>query len=277
MNYLVLDLETANPDCASICQIGIVKVESGETTATISHLIDPQDRFDHWNIKVHGIQPHHVVGCPSFCELLPELMPLLEGQIIVTHGSFDRVAITKACQKYGLPAVEATWLDNQTVVRRTWPQFSRKGYSLGNLANHFGIEFQHHDALEDAIATAHIFRRALAESGRTASQWVSAMGQRGPHQGAILQHGSSDGPFAGKTVVFTGRMQITRQEAARRAAALGFTVAAAVSPTTTLLCVGDDRNRVGKSSKERDAERLLLAGHPISIMAEHEFWRLLSA
>jgi DNA polymerase-3 subunit epsilon len=275
MNYLVLDLETANPDCASICQIGIVKVENGETIETISHLIDPQDRFDHWNIKVHGIRPDHVAGCPTFGELLPQIAPLLEGQIIVTHGSFDRTAITKACTKYSLPVLEASWLDNQSVVRRTWPQFSRKGYSLGNLASHFGIEFQHHDALQDAIATADIFRRALAESGRTASEWASAIGSRGLQRAPILQHGASEGPFAGKTLVFTGRMQVARQEAVRLAAARGFAVAGAVSPATTMLCVGENEG-AGKSSKQREAERLIAGGHPLSILTEAEFWRLLS-
>ena len=179
MNYLVLDLETANPDSASICQIGVVTVEAGEIVDTVSHLIDPEDRFDHWNIKVHGIRPEHVTGSPTFLEVLPGLAPLLDGRIVVTHGSFDRVAISRACQKYGLPMVGALWLDSQTVVRRTWPQFSRRGYSLGNLASHFGIDFRHHDALEDAVATAHIFRLALAESGRTASDWASGAARQG--------------------------------------------------------------------------------------------------
>jgi len=276
MNYLVLDLETANSDCASICQIGIVQVENGEITGTISRLIDPEDRFDHWNVKVHGIQAEHVAGCPSFGEVLPELAPLLERRIIVTHGSFDRVAINKACQKYDLPFVDASWLDNQTVVRRTWPQFAKRGYSLGNLAKHFGIDFQHHDALEDAVATATIFRRALAESGRTASEWASAIAARDHRVSSVLLQGAVGEIFSGKTIVFTGRMQVGRQEAARRAAAKGFTVATTVSPATTLLCVGGGGDRLGKSSKEREAERLLSNGYAISIVAEDDFWQLLS-
>jgi DNA polymerase-3 subunit epsilon len=34
MNYLVLDLETASADCASICQVGIVIVVEGEIVGT---------------------------------------------------------------------------------------------------------------------------------------------------------------------------------------------------------------------------------------------------
>ncbi|MBF9233640.1 exonuclease domain-containing protein [Microvirga alba] len=277
MNYLVLDLETANPDSASICQVGIVLVENGEIAGTLSRLIDPQDHFDYWNIKVHGIEPAHVAGCPTFSEVLGELSPLLDKRIIVTHGSFDRLAIARACQKHDLPDVEAYWLDNQTVVRRTWPQFAKRGYSLGNLAQHFGIEFRHHDALEDAMATAHIFRRALTESGKSASDWVSSVAARSHLRTAIVHQGTGGGPFSGKTVVFTGRLKVTRQEATRLAAERGFTVGATISPETTILCVGAERTASGRSSKVREAERLISGGHPLSIVSEAEFWQLISA
>ncbi|NIX76381.1 exonuclease domain-containing protein [Microvirga terricola] len=277
MNYLVLDLETANPDSASICQVGIVLVENGEIAGTLSRLIDPQDHFDYWNIKVHGIEPEHVAGCPTFPEVLDELSPLLHQRIIVTHGSFDRLAIARACQKHGVPAVDAYWLDNQTVVRRTWQQFAKRGYSLGNLAQHFGIEFRHHDALEDAVATAHIFRRALTESGKTASDWVSTVAARAHLRTSIVQCGTGEGPHAGKTVVFTGRLRVTRQEATRLAGERGFTVGATISPETTILCVGTERTTSDKSSKVREAERLVAGGHPLSILSEAEFWQLMSA
>lgn len=277
MNYLVLDLETANPNSASICQVGIVLVENGEIAGTLSRLIDPQDHFDYWNIKVHGIEPEHVAGCPTFPEVLGELSPLLHERIIVTHGSFDRLAIANACRKHGLPPVEAYWLDNQTVVRRTWKQFAKRGYSLGNLAQHFGIEFRHHDALEDAMATAHIFRRALTESGKTAGDWVSTVAARSHLRTSIVHHGTGEGPHAGKTVVFTGRLKVTRQEATRLAVERGFTVGATISPETTILCVGAERSSSGKSAKVREAERLVFGGHPLSILGEDEFWQLISA
>jgi DNA polymerase III epsilon subunit-like protein len=90
----------------------------------------------------------------------------------------------------GLAPVEARWLDSQTVVRRTWTQFARKGYSLANLAQHLGIEFQHHDALEDAIATARILRRVLADSGRTASEWEAMVGAQA--RARVVRSGHSD-------------------------------------------------------------------------------------
>ncbi|MBM6592918.1 exonuclease domain-containing protein [Microvirga pudoricolor] len=277
MNYLVLDLETANSDCASICQIGIVHVEGGEIAGTVSRLVDPEDYFDPWNIKVHGIQPHQVAGQPAFPEVWRELAGLVEGRIVVTQGSFDRTAIHRACARYGLPITEANWLDNTTVVRRTWSQFAKRGYSLGNLANHFGIAFRHHDALEDAIATAHIFRRALDESGKTASQWHAEIAGRASARASIVLQGVSGADFSGQSVVFTGRMRIKRAEAARLAAERGFSIESAMTPTTSLLCIGREGTVTGKSAKEREAERLRAGGHPVSIVSEDEFWQMLRA
>jgi DNA polymerase-3 subunit epsilon len=175
MNYVVLDLETANADCASICQIGFVAVEAGRVLETGVHLVDPQAPFDPWNVRIHGIEASRVQGSPTWPELHADLAQRLKGRVVVTHGPFDRVAMTRACEKHGLARVEALWLDNQRVVRRTWTQFARRGYALDNLARHFGIPLRHHDALEDAVATERIFRRALEDSRMTARQWWQAM------------------------------------------------------------------------------------------------------
>jgi DNA polymerase-3 subunit epsilon len=274
MNYLVLDLETANPDIASICQVGIVTVEEGEIVGKVSHLVDPEDRFDYWNIKVHGIEPHHVVGAATFPDIWQQVAPLIEGRIVVTHGSFDRQAIRKACARYGLSIVDARWLDNQTVVRRTWSAFAKRGYSLGNLASHLGISFRHHDALEDAVATAHVFRRALQDSGKTASQWSAEVAAGSGPRSAIVCHGESSGPHFGKTIVFTGRLKVTRNEASRLAAQAGFSTLSTVSPQAHILCVGAGGRSSG-GSKEREAARLSAQGHSVSVVTEDEFWKLI--
>src|SRR3954453_11591614 len=149
MNYFVLDLETANGNCASICQLGIVTVEDGIVVGPAPPFINPEAAFDPWNIRIHGIGPEHVRGQPTWPELFIQVAPRLTGSIVVTHGPFDRVAITRACERYGLGTTSTRWLDNQRVVRRTWPNFAKKGYALDNRARHFGIPLRHHDALED--------------------------------------------------------------------------------------------------------------------------------
>lgn len=54
MEFIAIDVETANADMASICQIGIAKYKDGELVDEWSSLIDPEDYFDFINIDIHG-------------------------------------------------------------------------------------------------------------------------------------------------------------------------------------------------------------------------------
>ena len=83
----------------------------------------------------------------------------LNGNTVVHHTSFDRIALDKACDKYDLPRFDVEWVDSAKIVRKALPQFSKSGYGLKNVANHFGYMFKHHDALNDALACAFITLR----------------------------------------------------------------------------------------------------------------------
>ena len=71
--FYVLDVETANADYSSICQIGLAKFENGELTEKWESLIDPDDYFDGMNISIHGITEKMVQGSPTFDQVYPNL------------------------------------------------------------------------------------------------------------------------------------------------------------------------------------------------------------
>ena len=279
MNYTVLDVESANADYASICQIGLVIVQDGAVAAKESILVDPDDYFDGFNTSIHGISAEHVAGAPCFSDVHAILAPRLKGSIVVHHGPFDRVAFARACERDGLDPMGVQWLDNQRVVRRAWDQFSKSGYALANLAKVFGIESQHHDALHDALATNEVFRRALADTNTTAADWLSLVTKSLPTTSKpISGDGNPEGPFSGEIIVFTGELNIPRSEAAEIAKMLGFRVEDGVTKRTTVLCAGvQDRTKIGgydKSSKHRKAESLATSGQDIRILSEDDFWAL---
>lgn len=281
MRYIVLDLETANADQASICQIGFVIIQDGRILSQTSQYIDPDDYFDPFNVSIHGIDEKKVAGQPRFEQYFDKLNNIIDGNIVVTHGPFDRNAIKRASERHNLTIPNTTWLDNQRVVRRTWPEFSQGGYALKNLTNHFGIPFRHHDALEDAIATATIFQLAMSHSGMNVEEWLirSAQPITLESVSSITRDGDSAGPFYGQTIVFTGALNIPRRTAADEAARLGFHVAANVTKETNVICVGTQRKEklsgYEKSAKHRKAESLFKEGTPISIIGEDDFLRLI--
>ena len=84
---------------------------------------------------------------------------------------FDRSAFGAACRLHGEPSLNVRWLDTAAVVRKTWTQFSRRGYKLDNIAEHLGITLEHHDALEDARAAAQVLLQAIEKTGLSAEDW----------------------------------------------------------------------------------------------------------
>ncbi|MBL7111115.1 MAG: 3'-5' exonuclease [Bacteroidales bacterium] len=160
MKFYSVDVETANPDQSSICQIGIGLFENGELVDTWKSYIDPEGYF-HWRfIDIHGITPKMVRGTPTFPKVYLILRQMFENNIVVHHSPFDRVAFRNVFDKYGLEPFEVNWLDSVQVARKTWDEVDG-GYNLANLASYLGIQFQHHDALEDSITCGKILVKAI--------------------------------------------------------------------------------------------------------------------
>jgi DNA polymerase III subunit epsilon len=283
MEFVAIDVETANADMGSICQIGIARFAEGRLVDEWSSLVDPEARFAEANIAIHGIEPDHVNGMPRLPDIADTLRSRLNGKICVSHMPFDRSALAKAFRRYDLPPLAPSWLDSAAVVRRTWADLSQKGYGLKSVCQRIGYEFRHHDALEDAKAAGYVLLAAMREARCDLKSMLvrvtqpvdptrPAWGSWGP---SVTRVGNPEGPLHGEVVVFTGALQMPRQEAADLAAHLGCEVSASVSKKTTLLVVGDQDVSLlaghEKSTKHRKAENLIMEGHPIRIIGESDF------
>ena len=71
--FAVVDIETANPDLTSICQIGIAIFENGELIEQWESLINPNAYFDDMNIYIHGITPSMVRNSPTINSQLKDM------------------------------------------------------------------------------------------------------------------------------------------------------------------------------------------------------------
>jgi DNA polymerase-3 subunit epsilon len=280
MRFVAVDVETANADISSICQIGIATFENGSVSSTWQKLVNPNDFFDFVNISIHQITEDAVKDAPTFPQIYPEIASRLTGEIVVCHTLFDRSAIARAIELNNLPPIECRWLDSARVVRRAWAECEESGYGLKHITRKLGIKFDHHVAVEDARAAGEIVLHAIADSGVSLEEWLVRIWKAHPHP-TIATDGNPDGPLFGEEVVFTGALSMPRREAAELAAQAGCAVAESVKKTTTLLVIGDQDIRYlaghEKSSKHRKAEQLISKGQPIRILGEGDFHRLLGA
>ena len=171
-NFFALDVETANAGFSSICQIAVVRFESGRAVDIWHSFLNPGEPFAALNVAIHGITERAVCHAPEPEEVMRSVSALLGGQVVASHMSFDRIALQATFFKYKIPHVESSWLDTAVIARRAWPRFARKGYGLKSLAAWCGIEFRHHDAVEDAITAGRILSRAIADTGQSVEHWL---------------------------------------------------------------------------------------------------------
>jgi DNA polymerase-3 subunit epsilon len=291
MDFYAIDVETADSNLASICQIGIVGYKKDVPVFEWMSFIKPDESFEFSpsNTYIHGITEDMVINSPKFADVYPFLKETLENKIVVHHTHFDVTSLSQACALYRLPLLTCAWLDSARIARRAWAQFSQSGYGVKNVCDMLGYQFAHHDALEDAKACAFIAAKACEQTKTKIGDWLTRVEWRLPkHEGEpsrkqtysrVAQDGNQEGPLFGECVVFTGELSIGRREAAEMAAEAGCDIADSVTKKTTTLVVGDtDKRKLAgyeKTSKQRRAEEINAKGGKIKIVGETSFFSIL--
>jgi DNA polymerase III epsilon subunit-like protein len=161
--FFALDVETANHDRASICQVGVACVRPDNSIETWVTLVDPQTT--RWVFSgLHGINADMVRGAPTIGSVIDTLDTLLAGRTVYQHSGFDRSAVRAACDTLGRTEPSWDWQNSVSVARAAWPELKGNGgHGLASLKSHLGLRFEHHDAGEDARAAAELV--LLAEKG----------------------------------------------------------------------------------------------------------------
>ena len=155
-----IDFETANNRPNSACQIGIVVLNEFEVIEERCWLIKPPELyFSPFCVRVHGITARDCIDAPSWADIWPEVEELIGDAILLGHNvGFDARVLQATSTHYGLPVPTLDLLCSRVVAKRAWPALP--GHGLANVAKHLRIDFKHHDALEDARASAAVLSQA---------------------------------------------------------------------------------------------------------------------
>jgi DNA polymerase-3 subunit epsilon len=88
-------------------------------------------------------------------QVWPELLEYVDGQMLVAHNAgFDIGVLVASLAAFEVACPHIEFSCTRAIARRAWPGQSR--YGLKPLGNWLGIEFRHHDALEDSRCCAEI-------------------------------------------------------------------------------------------------------------------------
>lgn len=276
--FFALDVETANEQYPSICQIGIVLVQDGILTKSWMTYVDPETYFT--NDWLHGIDEDIVKGAPTFVSAYEWMLEILGDTPVVTHTTFDITAINQSVDRYNLQPHNIRFIDSAKMARRADRRFLYSGYNIKNLCEQYQIPYINaHDAVGDATMAAKVVLYILDNFEPTLEEWEISLKKRLPRKssgsGKIRLDGVEGGPLSGLSFVFTGALAKPRKEIAELTASLGGNVRNTVNKDIDYLVVGRpsvfhiENNKL--STKEQKARDLIAQGDDIQIIYEEEF------
>ncbi len=160
--YIVFDTETPNSRNDSICSIGISVVENGEIIDERYDLVDPEARFDVFNVELHGITPEMVRYEKNFPGLWEEISPIMDSGILVAHNAtFDLGVLSKLFRRYGIDRKADPYACTVQLGRKCLPQ--APNHKLNTLCSLLGISLDHHNAASDSHACAELLCYYLSQ------------------------------------------------------------------------------------------------------------------
>lgn len=155
--YVAFDVETPNSRNDRMSSIGLAVIENGVITEEFSSLVDPEARFDCFNIRLTGITPSMAEQAPTFGELWPVLAGYFESSVLLAHNApFDLRVLAHCLRAYSIDWYDmAPYLCTVQMGRRCYPGLP--DHRLDTLCSRCGVALDHHRAESDSHACAALF------------------------------------------------------------------------------------------------------------------------
>ncbi len=159
IKFACLDTETTglSPlEGGKICEIAVSVSQGGRVVEEFSSLVNPGMPMHPDVVAIHGITNEMVASAPSFGQLLPKLLSLLDGCVIVAHNAeFDVNFLKSEFAQCGMRFPPYPVVDTLKLARKSG-KFVKN--NLGCIAAELGINPQGwHRAMADTKMAEQIF------------------------------------------------------------------------------------------------------------------------
>lgn len=309
MDFVALDFETANEDRGSACEIGLVRFSGGKAIDRFQSLIY-QNRFNSFNVSLHGITEKNVATSPVFDDVWTQAEDFIGDSPLLTHNAGFDIGVLCRSLTNGVIRNTHTYFCSMVMSRR---MLDISYFGLPGVTEYLGIEYpMNHRAESDAEAAGKVAASLMAResvlslhelaellkvtpgtlnsAGFSGTRFKGNVGRTSPTMAekrkifeAVPESDRYEDPdFAGKRIAFTGAlMGITRADAELAVMKAGGIPTSNVSKKTDMLVFGyQDPNVLrGKalSGKRRAAEQLRSEGVDIETVDELQFMQMLNA
>ncbi len=173
VEYLVLDFETTGLDANSDTILSLGWVEIANFTVNVASakqlFIESPNEVKAETAVINHIMPEMLQDGISLDSAMTQLFQAAKNKILIAHGSMIEAAFVDEylTQKYGVSDLPVMWLDTLAIEKSMALAVNKDAevdVRLSETRKRYGLpEYNGHEALIDAIATAELF---LAQSTR---------------------------------------------------------------------------------------------------------------
>lgn len=163
------DVEYANSKNKSLCQIGLLceNLLDGEPIfPEMDIYVNPEDGFDDFCVRVHGITASKVIDSPTFPSVWLEIEKYFTNTVVIGHNvaGADLDALVKNLRRYNLDIPNLYYICTLELAKEYIPRHAIENYSMSALCEYFDIDIDtEHNAFDDACANADLFKILVEE------------------------------------------------------------------------------------------------------------------
>lgn len=300
INFVALNIQTANHSSSSICAIGLVKFRNGKKIAEYTTLVDPEEEFEGYFENLHGITSNMVIGKPTYPDIAKDIIKFSEGLPLVSHyAPFPFGGIAKCNKKYGIRDFNIQYFCSKGLTKAL---YTKTSYDLPSLCKDFDIALTKYNALSHAEASGLIIMELLKRKDATdlldlfkkakyKNYGLVSGFERKPFEKSFHFNSKEhvhlvdrldpsyfdDGhPFHRKYIVITGTLESgPRDYTFELIENVGGIREERITKKTNFLIMGEQKKGKNGSNKISDVQKKLDEGQEIEILGEADFLRML--
>ncbi len=148
-----------------IIEIAAVKVDANGEVSTFHEMINPLITIPEYTIEYHGITNAMVRDCQTLKLPLKEFTAFYGNLPLLAHNAqFDMGFIVKGNHEFNYPFSMSDVYDSCKFSRALYKKETGakpENFKLSSLATFFEFEFNHHQALDDALISLKVFIKCL--------------------------------------------------------------------------------------------------------------------
>jgi DNA polymerase-3 subunit epsilon len=164
-DFIAIDFETATRKPESAISIGLVKYNDFKPIGSFYSLIRPPRLYIRPDFTaIHGLTVDDVKDAPDFGSIWKnEIEEFIGKTPLAAHNAvFDMNVLKAVLEYYQLPLPELSYFCTLKLARKTWTKL--KSHALTALAKEFGIIYNAHNALDDAMTCGKLVQMAAEEN-----------------------------------------------------------------------------------------------------------------